>query len=311
VFERWDASGVFERFNTERARQVVVLAQEEARALKHNYIGTEHILLGLLREEEGLAARVLKSLDITVERVRAQVVRMVGSGEEVTSDQIPFTPRAKKVLELSLREALSLGHNYIGTEHILLGLVRENEGVAARVLLDFDADSEKIRNHVIVRLPGPGPDPGREGRLAVEVSSRQVIVSAWLGGLGGVLNGLTAEIHRELERAPDTGDLLLALVCASDSLAAQAIRELGMNLDELTGVIERLRAEALPAKEQFTRRIEEVRREKELAIESKKFESAAQMRDQELQLIQAEVLQEIRRRLGIPPTDNPPQPEPS
>jgi ATP-dependent Clp protease ATP-binding subunit ClpC len=135
---------------------VVVLAQEEARTLKHNYIGTEHILLGLLREEEGLAARVLESLDITVERVRAQVVRIVGSGEEVTSGQIPFTPRAKKVLELALREALSLGHNYIGTEHILLGLVRENEGVAARILLDFDADSEKIRNEVIRMLSGPG-----------------------------------------------------------------------------------------------------------------------------------------------------------
>src|ERR1700744_552626 len=146
---------LFERF-TERARQVVVLAQEEARTLKHNYIGTEHILLGLLREEEGLAARVLESLEITVERVRAQVVRIVGSGEEVTSGQIPFTPRAKKVLELALREALSLGHNYIGTEHILLGLVRENEGVAARILLDFDADSEKIRNEVIRMLSGPG-----------------------------------------------------------------------------------------------------------------------------------------------------------
>src|ERR1700710_1828317 len=146
---------MFERF-TERARQVVVLAQEEARTLKHNYIGTEHILLGLLREEEGLAARVLESLDITVERVRSQVVRIVGSGEEVTSGQIPFTPRAKKVLELALREALSLGHNYIGTEHILLGLVRENEGVAARILLDFVADSEKIRNEVIRMLSGPG-----------------------------------------------------------------------------------------------------------------------------------------------------------
>jgi len=150
---------MFERF-TERARQVVVLAQEEARTLKHNYIGTEHILLGLLREEEGLAARVLESLDITVERVRGQVVRIVGSGEEVTSGQIPFTPRAKKVLELALREALSLGHNYIGTEHILLGLVRENEGVAARILLDFDADSEKIRNEVIRMLSGPS---GRRG----------------------------------------------------------------------------------------------------------------------------------------------------
>src|ERR671932_461024 len=146
---------MFERF-TERARQVVVLAQEEARTLKHNYIGTEHILLGLLREEEGLAARVLESLDITVEGVRAQVARIVCQGDEVTTGQIPFTPRAKKVLELALREALSLGHNYIGTEHILLGLVRENEGVAARILLDFDADADKIRNEIIRMLSGPG-----------------------------------------------------------------------------------------------------------------------------------------------------------
>jgi ATP-dependent Clp protease ATP-binding subunit ClpC len=141
----------------------VVLAQDEARALKHNYIGTEHILLGLLREEEGLAARVLESLDITVEEVRAQVARIVGQGDEVTSGQIPFTPRAKKVLELALREALSLGHNYIGTEHILLGLVRENEGVAARILLDFDADAEKIRNEIIRMLSGPGRRQGQGG----------------------------------------------------------------------------------------------------------------------------------------------------
>src|SRR6478752_5510988 len=160
---------LFERF-TERARQVVVLAQEEARTLKHNYIGTEHILLGLLREEEGLAARVLESLDITVERVRAQVVRIVGSGEEVTSGQIPFTPRAKKVLELALREALSLGHNYIGTEHILLGLVRENEGVAARILLDFDADAEKIRNEIIRMLSGPGRRQQGQGGASGEKS---------------------------------------------------------------------------------------------------------------------------------------------
>jgi ATP-dependent Clp protease ATP-binding subunit ClpC len=153
---------LFERF-TERARQVVVLAQDEARALKHNYIGTEHLLLGLLREEEGLAARVLESLDITVEEVRAQVARIVGQGDEVTTGQIPFTPRAKKVLELALREALSLGHNYIGTEHILLGLVRENEGVAARILLDFDADAEKIRNEIIRMLSGPGRRQGGSG----------------------------------------------------------------------------------------------------------------------------------------------------
>ncbi|MEX2195577.1 MAG: ATP-dependent Clp protease ATP-binding subunit [Thermoleophilaceae bacterium] len=181
---------MFERF-TERARQVVVLAQEEARILKHNYIGTEHILLGLLREEEGLAARVLESLDITVERVRAQVVRIVGSGEEVTSGQIPFTPRAKKVLELALREALSLGHNYIGTEHILLGLVRENEGVAARILLDFDADSEKIRNEVIRMLSGPGGR--RQGGAQGQGSGEGKKSSKLLDQFGRNLTKLAAE----------------------------------------------------------------------------------------------------------------------
>jgi heme-degrading monooxygenase HmoA len=156
---------VFERF-TERARQVVVFAQAEARALKHNYIGTEHLLLGLLREEQGLAARVLESLGIRIADVRAEVARIVGPGEEVTPGQIPFTPRAKKVLELALREGLALGHNYIGTEHVLLGLVRENEGVAARILLDFGADAEKVRNEVISMLSEPGrgapdfPGPG-------------------------------------------------------------------------------------------------------------------------------------------------------
>jgi ATP-dependent Clp protease ATP-binding subunit ClpA len=144
---------LFERF-TERARQVVVLAQDEARALKHNYIGTEHILLGLLREEEGLAARVLESLDITVEEVRAQIARIVGQGDEVTTGQIPFTPRAKKVLELALREALSLGHNYIGAEHLLLALAREGDGVAARILLDFDASPRTIAREVLRVLGG-------------------------------------------------------------------------------------------------------------------------------------------------------------
>jgi hypothetical protein len=151
---------VFERF-TERARQVVVLAQDEARALKHNYIGTEHILLGLLREEEGLAARILELFGIGIEDVRGQVGRIVGWGDEPTVGQLPFTPRAKKVLELSLREALKMGHNYIGTEHVLLGLVRENEGVAARILVDFGADAESIRNEVIRMLSGPGPSPER------------------------------------------------------------------------------------------------------------------------------------------------------
>ena len=191
---------MFERF-TERARQVVVLAQEEARTLKHNYIGTEHILLGLLREEEGLAARVLESLDITVERVRAQVVRIVGSGEEVTSGQIPFTPRAKKVLELALREALSLGHNYIGTEHILLGLVRENEGVAARILLDFDADSEKIRNEVIRMLSGPG------GRRQGQSGGAAAGAGAGSSGEGKKSSKLLDQFGRNLTKLAAEGKL--------------------------------------------------------------------------------------------------------
>jgi ATP-dependent Clp protease ATP-binding subunit ClpC len=191
---------MFERF-TERARQVVVLAQEEARTLKHNYIGTEHILLGLLREEEGLAARVLESLDITVERVRAQVVRIVGSGEEVTSGQIPFTPRAKKVLELALREALSLGHNYIGTEHILLGLVRENEGVAARILLDFDADSEKIRNEVIRMLSGPG------GRRQGQSGGAAAGAGAGASGEGKKSSKLLDQFGRNLTKLAAEGKL--------------------------------------------------------------------------------------------------------
>ena len=156
---------MFERF-TERARQVVVLAQDEARALRHNSIGPEHILLGLLREEEGVAAQVLGSLQINLDQVRAQIVLIVGEGDEVKTGQIPFSPRAKKVLELALREALHLGHNYIGTEHILLGLAREDEGVAARILLDFDAEAETIRREVISKL---GIDvvnlvPPRKGR---------------------------------------------------------------------------------------------------------------------------------------------------
>jgi ClpA/ClpB-like protein len=146
---------VFERF-TEQARHAVQLAQDEARTLKHDYIGTEHILLGLLREEQGPAARVLEGFGVTVERVRTQVVTTVGSGDAVTSGQIPFTPRAKKVLELALREALSLNQNHIGTEHILLGLVGENEGLGARLLVELGAPPERIRELLRVRSSASG-----------------------------------------------------------------------------------------------------------------------------------------------------------
>jgi len=152
---------LFERF-TDRARRVVVLAQEEARLLNHNYIGTEHILLGLIHEGEGVAAKALESLGISLEAVRSQVEEIIGQGGSSPSGHIPFTPRAKKVLELSLREALQLGHNYIGTEHILLGLIREGEGVAAQVLVKLGADLSRVRQQVIQLLSGYS-GPGGQG----------------------------------------------------------------------------------------------------------------------------------------------------
>ena len=170
---------MFERF-TDRARRVVVLAQEEARDLGHTYIGTEHILLGLLREPEGVAAQALEALGIGLDGVRREVREIIGQGEGTTlPTHIPFTPRAKKVLELSLREALQLGHNYIGTEHILLGLIREGEGVAAQVLVKLGADLNRVRQQVIMTLHAgeaeaeqylPGDPPG-EGSIVAEESS--------------------------------------------------------------------------------------------------------------------------------------------
>ena len=155
---------MFERF-TDRARRVVVLAQEEARMLNHNYIGTEHILLGLIHEGEGVAAKALETLGISLEAVRQQVEEIIGQGQQAPSGHIPFTPRAKKVLELSLREALQLGHNYIGTEHILLGLIREGEGVAAQVLVKLGADLNRVRQQVIQLLSGyQGKEPAGSRR---------------------------------------------------------------------------------------------------------------------------------------------------
>jgi len=170
---------MFERF-TDRARRVVVLAQEEARLLNHNYIGTEHILLGLIHEGEGVAAKALESLGISLEAVRSQVEEIIGQGGSSPSGHIPFTPRAKKVLELSLREALQLGHNYIGTEHILLGLIREGEGVAAQVLVKLGADLSRVRQQVIQLLSGhSGPGGSGSGESAGEKAG------ATAGGSGG------------------------------------------------------------------------------------------------------------------------------
>ncbi|KAA1374877.1 ATP-dependent Clp protease ATP-binding subunit [Aeromicrobium fastidiosum] len=171
---------MFERF-TDRARRVVVLAQEEARMLSHNYIGTEHILLGLIHEGEGVAAKALESLDISLEAVRGQVEDIIGQGQQAPSGHIPFTPRAKKVLELSLREALQLGHSYIGTEHILLGLIREGEGVAAQVLVKLGADLNRVRQQVIQLVSG---FQGKEAESAGAPSESAPSTSAVLDQFG-------------------------------------------------------------------------------------------------------------------------------
>jgi len=176
---------MFERF-TERARKIVVFAQEEARRLRHNYIGTEHLLLGLLREDEGVAARALSSLNVTLDEVREQVESIVGHGEDVPGGQAPFTPRSKKVLELALRESMQLGHNYIGTEHILLGLVRESEGVAARVLSNLDVDPDKVRREV-VRMLGAETESDTldlaESAMESEAAVNQTLFRGRIGSL--------------------------------------------------------------------------------------------------------------------------------
>ncbi|MBM3720979.1 MAG: ATP-dependent Clp protease ATP-binding subunit [Actinobacteria bacterium] len=197
---------MFERF-TDRARRVVVLAQEEARMLNHNYIGTEHILLGLIHEGEGVAAKGLEALGISLEGVRAQVEEIIGQGQQAPSGHIPFTPRAKKVLELSLREALQLGHNYIGTEHILLGLIREGEGVAAQVLVKLGADLNRVRQQVIQLLSGyQGKEAATAGApegtpatsLVLDQFGRNLTVAAREGKLDPVI-GREKEIERVMQ----------------------------------------------------------------------------------------------------------------
>jgi ATP-dependent Clp protease ATP-binding subunit ClpC len=198
---------MFERF-TDRARRVVVLAQEEARMLNHNYIGTEHILLGLIHEGEGVAAKGLETLGISLEAVRAQVEEIIGQGQQAPSGHIPFTPRAKKVLELSLREALQLGHNYIGTEHILLGLIREGEGVAAQVLVKLGADLTRVRQQVIQLLSGyqgketvvqGGPAEGTPSTsLVLDQFGRNLTAAAREGKLDPVI-GRDNEIERVMQ----------------------------------------------------------------------------------------------------------------
>ena len=262
---------MFERF-TDRARRVVVLAQEEARMLNHNYIGTEHILLGLIHEGEGVAAKALESLGISLEAVRQQVEEIIGQGQQAPSGHIPFTPRAKKVLELSLREALQLGHNYIGTEHILLGLIREGEGVAAQVLVKLGADLNRVRQQVIQLLHGyqgkepesaPGPRRGRPASDALaQVNAIEPRLSAIERRVGSGpdtrdLDEQIAQVRRDKESAIDSQDFEQAgsLRDREDQLLADKtarqhewetahpdLVSLAEQVQRLSGEVERLRA---------------------------------------------------------------------
>jgi len=193
---------MFERF-TDRARRVVALAQDEAKRLDHNYIGTEHILLGLIHEGTGVAARALDSLGINLDVVRRQVEEIIGRGQQTPSGHIPFTPRAKKVLELSLRESQQLGHNYIGTEHILLGLLREGDGVAAQVLVKLGADLNRVRQQVIQLLHGHQEE---ESVSARSTAAELRVLPAVKARLDSVEDRLTA-VEQQVGIRPDTGDL--------------------------------------------------------------------------------------------------------
>jgi ATP-dependent Clp protease ATP-binding subunit ClpC len=236
---------MFER-STDRARRVVALAQDEARRLNHGWIGTEHILLALVHEGEGVAARTLESLGISLDAVRQQVEEIIGQGQQAPSGHIPFTPRAKKVLELSLREALQLGHNYIGTEHILLGLIREGDGVAAQVLVRLGADLDRVRQQVIELLYGhPGQDVGSAGSRPGErapaglpeealarfdaLDRRLTALERWVGMQPDLedLDQEIAQVRREKEAAIERQDFeaAAALRAREKQLLARADRE--------------------------------------------------------------------------------------
>jgi ATP-dependent Clp protease ATP-binding subunit ClpA len=211
---------MFEKFS-DRARRVVVLSQEEARLLNHNFIGTEHILLGLVHEDEGVAARALTSLNIRLDDVRREVDEIVGQGGSPPSEHIPFTPRAKKVLELSLREAIQLGHNYIGTEHILLGLLREGEGVACQVLVELGASLPTVRARVL-QLAAEGPGRGAGG---------------WVFRPNSELMAVLDEAHRVAEARGEREvmpiHLFLAALEHPDGAAGRMLQAVGVDREQL------------------------------------------------------------------------------
>jgi hypothetical protein len=235
---------MFERF-TDRARRVTVLAQEEARLLNHNHIGTEHLLLGLIHEGEGVAAQALESLDVSLPTVRQQVEETIGRGQQALSGRIPFTPRAKKVLELSRREALAMGHNYVGTEHILLGLLREGDGVAAQVLVRLGADLNRVRQQVIQLLAGhqdkDGPKSGRAARRAGKAGRGQHELLPEILGRVESIDARLSAIGQRVGAGPEVSDL--------------------------------------------DRQIGWARRDKEAAADAEDYESAAALRDRERQLL--------------------------
>jgi ATP-dependent Clp protease ATP-binding subunit ClpA len=223
---------MFERF-TDRARRVVVLSQEEARLLNHDYIGTEHILLGLIHEGEGVAATTLESLGIKLDSVRSQIEEIVGHGKSPTTGHIPFTPRAKRVLELSLRESLELGHRYIGTEHILLGLIREGDGVAAQVLHKLGADLDRVRQQVLALMGGAEASPP-EGRRFLGLLSESA------ESLLKVARGSAADLaHGAIEPV----DILLALIATDDDQVRELLATWGIDLEAVRRRIEELGAE--------------------------------------------------------------------
>ena len=232
---------MFEQF-TERARQVVVCAQEEARNLKHDHVGPEHILLGLLREREGIAARVLESFDITLERARGEVVRMVGVGDAVIPGQMPFTPDAKRVLEESMHVALSLEHNYIGTEHLLLALLTLDEGVPTRILLDCGTTPDQVGHAVIRRLSGPAPT--RPRAAANQPPASRNGFEEWIRVGPGA--GLRRLLMLAAARALDEGrediqprDVLLALT--RDERTGPLLADLGVDDVAILRALERQR----------------------------------------------------------------------
>jgi ATP-dependent Clp protease ATP-binding subunit ClpC len=252
---RCDPGHLFERF-TEAGRQVVVVAQEEARGLGHQHIGTEHVLVALLRVSDG-AAEVLGSLGVTTEHVREQIVRIVGRGEGVTTGQIPFTPRAKKVLELSLREAQTLGHRQIRPEHVLLGLLSERDGVAHRILLESDAFPETIRARVTQALPGPDPEAVRLPKARAG-SGRAFASSTGFAAPAGISFTVAPapDAHRLLMAAAahalDEGrtefavdDLLLTLTQREET--AGLLADLGVDTEAMREAIEKRRGGTPPA----------------------------------------------------------------